>query len=163
MELPADEIKIDRSFGMRMNEEHDDVAIVRSTIDLTRNLGLDVVAEGVESREIWDKLQELGCQTAQGYYLSRPVPADTLTEWLRARLPLPLAAAARVRRPRAGGRLRVAATPALRWGRGLVLGRERTRAAVPLPPTALAGSRFTEVARSTAYRPENRALSATNG
>lgn len=72
MELPADEIKIDRSFGMRMNEEHDDVAIVRSTIDLSRNLGLDVVAEGVETREIWDKLQELGCQTAQGYYLSRP-------------------------------------------------------------------------------------------
>jgi len=94
MELPADEIKIDRSFGMRMNEEHDDVAIVRSTIDLSRNLGFDVVAEGVETREIWDKLQELGCQTAQGYYLSRPVPADTLTEWLRARLPLPLAAAA---------------------------------------------------------------------
>jgi EAL domain-containing protein (putative c-di-GMP-specific phosphodiesterase class I) len=93
MELPADEIKIDRSFGMRMNEEHDDVAIVRSTIDLGRNLGLDVVAEGVETREIWDKLQELGCQTAQGY-LSRPVPADTLTEWLRARWPLPRAAAA---------------------------------------------------------------------
>ena len=62
-----------------MNEEHDDVAIVRSTIDLGRNLGLDVVAEGVETREIWDKLQELGCQTAQGYYLSRPVPAEALT------------------------------------------------------------------------------------
>jgi EAL domain-containing protein (putative c-di-GMP-specific phosphodiesterase class I) len=66
----------------------------RSTIDLGGNLGLDVVAEGVETREIWDKLQELGCQTAQGYYLSRPVPADALTEWLRARLPLPLPVAA---------------------------------------------------------------------
>jgi diguanylate cyclase (GGDEF)-like protein/PAS domain S-box-containing protein len=84
-ELPVDEIKIDRSFVMRMNEERDDVAIVRSTIDLGRNLGLDVVAEGVETREIWDKLQELGCQTAQGYYLSRPVPAEMLTEWLRDR------------------------------------------------------------------------------
>jgi diguanylate cyclase (GGDEF)-like protein/PAS domain S-box-containing protein len=96
-ELPVDEIKIDRSFVMRMNEEHDDVAIVRSTIDLGRNLGLDVVAEGVETREIWDKLQELGCQTAQGYYLSRPVPAEMLTEWLRARSQLALAAAAEPR------------------------------------------------------------------
>jgi diguanylate cyclase (GGDEF)-like protein/PAS domain S-box-containing protein len=84
-ELPVDEIKIDRSFVMRMIEQHDDVAIVRSTIDLGRNLGLDVVAEGVETREIWDKLQELGCQTAQGYYLSRPVPADALADWLRRR------------------------------------------------------------------------------
>jgi diguanylate cyclase (GGDEF)-like protein/PAS domain S-box-containing protein len=93
-ELPIDEIKIDRSFVMRMNEEHDDVAIVRSTIDLGRNLGLDVVAEGVETREIWDKLQELGCQTAQGYYLSRPVPAEVLTEWLQARSQLAVATAA---------------------------------------------------------------------
>ncbi|HEX3833393.1 MAG TPA: EAL domain-containing protein [Solirubrobacteraceae bacterium] len=93
-ELPIDEIKIDRSFVMRMNEEHDDVAIVRSTIDLGRNLGLDVVAEGVETREIWDKLQELGCQTAQGYYLSRPVPAEVLTEWLEARSQLAVATAA---------------------------------------------------------------------
>jgi EAL domain-containing protein (putative c-di-GMP-specific phosphodiesterase class I) len=84
-ELPIDEIKIDRSFVMRMSQEHDDVAIVRSTIDLGRNLGLDVVAEGVETRQIWDKLVELGCPTAQGYYLSRPVPADTFTEWLRGR------------------------------------------------------------------------------
>lgn len=89
-ELPVDEIKIDRSFVMRMSEEHDDVAIVRSTIDLGRNLGLDVVAEGVEIGEIWDKLQELGCQTAQDYYLSRPV----LTEWLRDRVQPALAGAA---------------------------------------------------------------------
>jgi diguanylate cyclase (GGDEF)-like protein/PAS domain S-box-containing protein len=95
-ELPVDEIKIDRSFVLGMNEQHDDIAIVRSTIDLGRNLGLDVVAEGVETQEIWDKLRELGCPTAQGYYLSRPVPADALTEWMRARLtlPLPVAAAA---------------------------------------------------------------------
>jgi diguanylate cyclase (GGDEF)-like protein/PAS domain S-box-containing protein len=86
-ELPIDEIKIDRSFVMRMSEQQDDVAIVRSTIDLGRNLGLEVVAEGVETREIWDKLRELGCPIAQGYYLSRPVPAGVLTEWLRARSP----------------------------------------------------------------------------
>jgi diguanylate cyclase len=84
-ELPVDEIKIDRSFVMRMTEQSADVAIVRSTIDLGRNLGLDVVAEGVETREIWDKLLELGCRTAQGYYLSRPVAPEVLTEWLAAR------------------------------------------------------------------------------
>ncbi len=67
---------------------------IRLSIDLGRNLGLDVVAEGVETREIWEKLQELGCQTAQGHYLSRPVPADTLTEWLRDRSRVALAAAA---------------------------------------------------------------------
>jgi diguanylate cyclase (GGDEF)-like protein/PAS domain S-box-containing protein len=92
-ELPVDEIKIDRSFVMRMSEGHDDVAIVRSTIDLGRNLGLDVVAEGVETREIWDMLLELGCPTAQGYYLSRPVPADALTKWLRERTQIALATA----------------------------------------------------------------------
>lgn len=83
--LPIDEIKIDRSFVMSMTEEVDDVAIVRSTIDLGRNLGLEVVAEGVETREIWDQLRELGCNVAQGYYLSRPVPAPKLQEWLEAR------------------------------------------------------------------------------
>jgi diguanylate cyclase (GGDEF)-like protein/PAS domain S-box-containing protein len=83
--LPIDEIKIDRSFVMTMTEEADDVAIVRSTIDLGRNLGLDVVAEGVETQEIWDKLRELGCKTAQGYYLSRPVPPEKLAAWLEER------------------------------------------------------------------------------
>jgi diguanylate cyclase (GGDEF)-like protein/PAS domain S-box-containing protein len=88
-ELPIDEIKIDRSFVMRMEEEGADVAIVRSTIDLGRNLGLDVVAEGVETQEIWDHLLELGCQTAQGYFLSRPVEPDKLTAWMRARSAAP--------------------------------------------------------------------------
>jgi len=80
--LPIDEIKIDRSFVMNMDEEADDVAIVRSTIDLGRNLGLEVVAEGVETQAIWDKLRELGCSVAQGYFLSRPVPPEQLAEWL---------------------------------------------------------------------------------
>jgi diguanylate cyclase (GGDEF)-like protein/PAS domain S-box-containing protein len=89
-ELPVDEIKIDRSFVMRMQDEGTDVAIVRSTIDLGRNLGLDVVAEGVETQETWDRLRELGCRTAQGYFLSRPLEPDMLTAWLiarRARVP----------------------------------------------------------------------------
>jgi EAL domain-containing protein (putative c-di-GMP-specific phosphodiesterase class I) len=70
--------------------------IVRSTIDLARNLGLQVVAEGVETEQAWDELSELGCTLAQGYYLSRPVPAAELTEWLRSRPPV--SAAAPIRR-----------------------------------------------------------------
>jgi diguanylate cyclase (GGDEF)-like protein len=83
--LPVDEIKIDRSFVMGMEDDEDDDAIVRSTIDLGRNLGLDVVAEGVESRPVWDRLNELGCTVAQGFFLSRPVPAGELSAWLRER------------------------------------------------------------------------------
>ncbi len=84
-ELPVDEIKIDRSFVMGMGAEAGDAVIVRSTVDLGRNLGLEVVAEGVETIEHWERLRELGCNIAQGYYLSRPVPADELCSWLRQR------------------------------------------------------------------------------
>jgi diguanylate cyclase (GGDEF)-like protein len=86
-ELPVDEIKIDRSFVMAMDREEQHARIVRSTIDLGRNLCLSVVAEGVESAEVWDRLAELGCDSAQGYFLARPLPADELTAWLSARLP----------------------------------------------------------------------------
>jgi diguanylate cyclase (GGDEF)-like protein/PAS domain S-box-containing protein len=82
--LPVDEIKIDRSFVMNMGHDEDDAVIVRSTIDLGRNLGLEVVAEGVETLEAWERLKALGCTIAQGYYLSPPVAAATLSEWLRA-------------------------------------------------------------------------------
>jgi diguanylate cyclase (GGDEF)-like protein/PAS domain S-box-containing protein len=83
--LPVDEIKIDRSFVMHMSEDEDNATIVRSTIDLGRNLGLEVVAEGVETAEVWETLTMLGCTVAQGYYLSRPVPANELRDWLRTR------------------------------------------------------------------------------
>jgi diguanylate cyclase (GGDEF)-like protein len=83
--LPISEIKIDRSFVMNMDGCEDDAVIVRSTIDLGRNLGLSVVAEGVESERIWTELRRLGCTSAQGYYLTRPVPADELRAWLAAR------------------------------------------------------------------------------
>ncbi|HEY1370315.1 MAG TPA: EAL domain-containing protein [Gaiellaceae bacterium] len=92
--LPVDEIKIDRSFVMNMTSCEDDAAIVRSTIDLGRNLGLEVVAEGVETEEIWNSLETLGCTIAQGYYLSRPVPASELGDWLRRRAPRELRRAA---------------------------------------------------------------------
>jgi diguanylate cyclase (GGDEF)-like protein len=83
--LPLDELKIDRSFVMNMLKDEDDAVIVRSTIDLGRNLGLEVVAEGVETEETWSHLRRLGCDVAQGYYLTRPVPADELERWLRRR------------------------------------------------------------------------------
>ena len=84
-ELPVDEIKIDRSFVMAMDREEQHARIVRSTIDLGRNLALSVVAEGVETGAVWSKLTELGCDSAQGYFLARPLPADELTPWLRER------------------------------------------------------------------------------
>jgi diguanylate cyclase (GGDEF)-like protein len=81
-QLPVDEIKIDKSFVMDMGENENDAAIVRSTIDLAHNLGLKVTAEGVETRRAWDTLTRLGCDHSQGYYMSRPLPADRLIEWL---------------------------------------------------------------------------------
>ncbi|MFL5540621.1 MAG: putative bifunctional diguanylate cyclase/phosphodiesterase, partial [Longimicrobiaceae bacterium] len=83
--LPVSEIKIDRSFVMDMASSEDSATIVRSIIDLGGNLGLTVVAEGVETQEIWDELGALGCPIAQGYHLSRPIPADALVEWLAER------------------------------------------------------------------------------
>jgi diguanylate cyclase (GGDEF)-like protein len=89
--LAVDVLKIDKSFVLNMATNEHDAVIVRSTIDLGHNLGLRVVAEGVESREIWDRLATLGCDTAQGFYLSRPIPAAALDEWLAGR-PEPSAA-----------------------------------------------------------------------
>ncbi len=98
-QLPVNEIKIDRSFVMNMAESDNDAVIVRSTIDLARNLGLQVVAEGVETEQAWDHLSQLGCTLAQGYYLSRPVPAAELTDWLRRRPAAPAKdAAGRIKR-----------------------------------------------------------------
>jgi diguanylate cyclase (GGDEF)-like protein len=81
-QLPLDEVKIDRSFVSGMTEDENDAVIVRSTIDLARNLGLAVVAEGVESAEIMRGLADLRCDTAQGFHVSRPLPADELGAWL---------------------------------------------------------------------------------
>ena len=75
-QLPVDEIKIDRSFVMRMEADHDDAVLVRSIIELGRNLGLRVTAEGVETPTVQHTLRELGCDFAQGFHISRPIPAD---------------------------------------------------------------------------------------
>jgi diguanylate cyclase len=76
--LPVDVIKIDRSFVMGMMEDESDRAIVRSTIDLAHNLGLSVVAEGVDSKDTLDELARYGCDVAQGFYIARPQPVDAL-------------------------------------------------------------------------------------
>ena len=83
--LPLCELKIDRSFVLGMLRAPEDATIVRSIIDLGRNLGVTVVAEGVENATTWERLKELGCTAAQGHHLSRPVPADELRRWLGAR------------------------------------------------------------------------------
>jgi EAL domain-containing protein (putative c-di-GMP-specific phosphodiesterase class I) len=83
--LAVDELKIDKSFVMHMDTDGGDEVIVRSTVDLGHNLGLRVVAEGVETPASWEKLREMGCDLAQGYLLTKPIPADEMTEWLRAR------------------------------------------------------------------------------
>jgi EAL domain-containing protein (putative c-di-GMP-specific phosphodiesterase class I) len=92
-QMPVDEIKIDKSFVMSMTKNGDDIAIVRSIIELGHNLGLQVVAEGVESQEIYDQLVQLTCDFAQGYHWSRPIPADAFTEWIQefpgAGVPIP--------------------------------------------------------------------------
>jgi diguanylate cyclase (GGDEF)-like protein len=83
--LPVDGIKIDKSFVIDMPHDPSDAAIVRSTIELAHNLGLKVVAEGVESHEAWQRLEALGCDLAQGFHISRPLPADALTRLLAER------------------------------------------------------------------------------
>ena len=84
-DLPVDELKVDRSFVTHMREQLKGHTIVRSTIDLAHNLGLKVVAEGVEDEETWQALDVLGCDTIQGYYLARPMTTRDLTTWLDTR------------------------------------------------------------------------------
>ena len=83
-QLPVDEIKIDRSFVMHMEADHDDAVLVRSIIELGRNLGLRVTAEGVETASVHQTLRELGCDFAQGFHISRPIPADECHRLLEA-------------------------------------------------------------------------------
>ena len=83
-QLPVAELKIDKGFVMDMHNDENAAIIVRSTIDLGHNLGLTVVAEGVEDQENLQLLTILGCDTVQGFYLSRPLSADALADWLAA-------------------------------------------------------------------------------
>src|SRR3954471_569617 len=82
-QLRVDELKIDRSFVMRLSHDQRDAAIVHTTVDLGRRLGMRVVAEGVETPEAWDVLASLHCDEAQGFFLGRPMTATALAGWLR--------------------------------------------------------------------------------
>ena len=79
--LRVDELKIDKSFVMDMAADGD-ALIIRSTIELGHNMGLQIVAEGVETEAALKQLQAMGCDLAQGYLMSRPLPADDLTRWM---------------------------------------------------------------------------------
>ena len=79
--LPVNELKVDQSFVFGMIENPNDLVIVQSTIDLAHNLGLDVVAEGVETVEMYEALSQLGCEEAQGYLISRPMPMEEFKAW----------------------------------------------------------------------------------
>ena len=81
--LPVQDLKIDKSFVLHLAEGSDDAVIVKSTIELAHNMGLRVIAEGVETEVSLDWLRSLGCDTAQGYFISRPLAASVLENWLK--------------------------------------------------------------------------------
>ncbi|RZL32179.1 MAG: EAL domain-containing protein, partial [Rubrivivax sp.] len=82
--LPVDELKIDKSFVMAMERDLDDARIVRSTIELAHNLGLTVVAEGLETAKAWGMLSRLGCDEGQGYFICKPMPQEQFIAWAQA-------------------------------------------------------------------------------
>jgi EAL domain-containing protein (putative c-di-GMP-specific phosphodiesterase class I) len=84
--LPVNELKIDKSFVSGLTTDVDDATIVRTTIELGHTMGLRVVAEGVETAAAWDALALMGCDLAQGYHVSHPLPAADLERFARARM-----------------------------------------------------------------------------
>jgi EAL domain-containing protein (putative c-di-GMP-specific phosphodiesterase class I) len=84
-DLPVDELKLDRSFITPMNNDARAAALVSSSVALAHSLGLQLVAEGVEDEPSWAQLRRYGCDLAQGYVLTRPLPAAQLEQWLHAR------------------------------------------------------------------------------
>jgi len=83
-DMPVDELKIDQSFIFHCLDSDRDSAIVQSTINLVDNLGLKVVAEGIENKAVWDKLKAMGCDKGQGYYMARPMPPEDFSQWLES-------------------------------------------------------------------------------
>ena len=81
-QLPVQELKIDRSFVMFMDKNVSDASIVKSTIDLAHNLGLRVVAEGIENEGVLGQLAKLGCDEGQGYFIGKPMPEKDFSVWL---------------------------------------------------------------------------------
>lgn len=75
-------MKIDKSFVLKLEQDEDDRKIIQSTIDLGHNLGLKVVAEGVENESVWNLLSQMGCDFGQGYYMSKPMHNNQFVKWL---------------------------------------------------------------------------------
>jgi EAL domain-containing protein (putative c-di-GMP-specific phosphodiesterase class I) len=88
--LPVDYLKLDRAFVAHCDTNPRSAAIVKSTVELAHNLNMRLIAEGVETEAVLDRLREWDCDLVQGYHLSRPQAADLLTEWLRNRSAAPL-------------------------------------------------------------------------
>jgi diguanylate cyclase len=78
--LPLSELKIDRSFVQHAHQDHNDALLVRSTVELAHQLGLQVVAEGIEEAECLAFLRAIGCDYAQGYFIGKPMTGDELVE-----------------------------------------------------------------------------------
>lgn len=83
-QLPVDVIKIDHSFTMKMVHDKRSATIVRSTIHMAHDLGMTVVAEGTADVDIWNALEALDCDEAQGYYIARPMPIEDFSNWLQS-------------------------------------------------------------------------------
>ena len=83
--LPVDELKLDRSFVSHLTSDERAAAIVRSTLQLSRDLGMSMVVEGVEDAATLAALRTWGCEVAQGYHIARPMPVEHFVEWLAAR------------------------------------------------------------------------------
>jgi EAL domain-containing protein (putative c-di-GMP-specific phosphodiesterase class I) len=81
--MPVNTIKIDKSFVLGMLSDNGDTAIVRTSVELAHHLGLQIVAEGVETAELLESLTGIACDSAQGYFLSRPLTSDALIDWVR--------------------------------------------------------------------------------
>ncbi|HEY9268805.1 MAG TPA: EAL domain-containing protein [Methylotenera sp.] len=81
-ELPVSELKIDKSFVMHIQKNENDRIIVNSTIELAHNMGLQVVAEGIENIDTWSLLNDMGCDYGQGYYITKPMPVSDFDSWL---------------------------------------------------------------------------------
>jgi EAL domain-containing protein (putative c-di-GMP-specific phosphodiesterase class I) len=82
--LPVDELKLDRSFVSHLTSDERAAAIVRSTLQLSLDLGMSMVVEGVEDAATLAALREWGCDVAQGYHIARPMPAENFLDWLAA-------------------------------------------------------------------------------
>jgi diguanylate cyclase (GGDEF)-like protein len=94
-DLPVHQLKIDRSFVQELGARSGDAVIVRSVVDLARNLGLRTIAEGVEDAATWEQLTDLGCDSAQGFYLARPMAAHLFQAWIDEYIATPAAPVAR--------------------------------------------------------------------